>query len=60
MGLLDFVAMMFMQVAFLDVISRARMDFPHNFMACLQNVKNVNNMLVPEAIKLLVDQLPIS
>ncbi len=57
MGLLDFIAMMFKQVAFLGVVSQAGLDFPHNFRACLKSVQEINNLLVPEAVKLLIEQL---
>jgi hypothetical protein len=60
MGLLDFVAMMFKQVAFLSVISNAGLDIPLNFMECLKNVQKVSNLLVPETVRLFVDKLPIS
>jgi hypothetical protein len=57
LGLLDFVAMMFKQVAFLELISHLKLDLPHNFRACLDSVQEVSNLLVPEALKLLIDQL---
>jgi hypothetical protein len=52
--------MIFKQVAFLGVISRAGLDIPHNLRACLHNIEEASNLLVPETIKLLVDQLSIS
>jgi hypothetical protein len=42
------------------VISWTGLDFPHNFRAFLDSFIEINNPLVPEAIKSLVDQLPIS
>ncbi len=60
MGLLDFVTMMFKQVAFLNAISQSGLDIPLNFKECLKSVENVSNFLVPEAIKLLIDKLSIS
>ncbi len=60
MGLLNFVALVFKQVAFLDLVSHAGLDIPHNFQECLRSVQSISNLVVPEAVKLLINKLPLS